>query len=154
LPGTGRCARVRLAALAPDQRSALADLLGLARLPGEPATVAVERASPHRSPATGLAGSLAYYGRMSAVPVGDARDHFSELVAEVERTHERVTVTRHGRPVAVLLSPEDLESLEETLNILSQPGALEEIRESAADVAAGRTVSIEEVRAEFGRSGE
>jgi len=92
--------------------------------------------------------------RMSAVPVGDARDHFSELIAEVERTHERVTVTRHGRPVAVLLSPEDLESLEETLDILSQPGALEEIRESAQDVAAGRMVSIEEVRAEFGRSGD
>lgn len=91
---------------------------------------------------------------MSAVPVGDARDHFSELIAEVERTHERVTVTRHGRPVAVLLSPEDLESLEETLDILSQPGALEEIRESAEDVAAGRTVSIEEVWAEFGRSRE
>ena len=91
---------------------------------------------------------------MSAVPVGDARDHFSELIAEVERTHERVTVTRHGRPVAVLLSPEDLESLEETLDILSQPGALEEIRESAQDVAAGRTVSIEEVRAEFGRRRE
>ncbi|MGH3782624.1 MAG: type II toxin-antitoxin system Phd/YefM family antitoxin [Pseudonocardiaceae bacterium] len=88
---------------------------------------------------------------MSAVPVGDARDHFSELSAEVERTHERVTVTRHGRPVAVLLSPEDLESLEETLDILSQPGALDEIRKSAQDVAAGRTVSIEEVRAEFGR---
>ncbi|MGH3512551.1 MAG: type II toxin-antitoxin system Phd/YefM family antitoxin [Pseudonocardiaceae bacterium] len=88
---------------------------------------------------------------MSAVPVGDARDHFSELIAEVERTHERVTVTRHGRAVAILLSPEDLESLEETLDILSQPGALDEIRKSAQDVAAGRTVSIEEVRAEFDR---
>ncbi|MGH3830614.1 MAG: type II toxin-antitoxin system Phd/YefM family antitoxin [Pseudonocardiaceae bacterium] len=87
---------------------------------------------------------------MSAIPVGDTQDHFSELIAEVERTHERVTVTRHGRPVAVLLSPEDLESLEETLDILSQPGALEEIRQAAADAAAGRTVSVEEVRAEFG----
>lgn len=64
-----------------------------------------------------------------------------------------MTVTRHGRPVAVLLSPEDLESLEETLGILSQPGALDEIRRSAADIAAGRTVSIEEVRAEFDQSG-
>lgn len=100
-----------------------------------------------------MAGSLAYYAHMSAVPVGDARDHFSELISEVERTHERVIVTRHGRPVAVLLSPEDLESLEETLDILSQPGALDEIRASAEDVAAGRTVSIEEARAEFCRRG-
>ncbi|MGH3803459.1 MAG: type II toxin-antitoxin system Phd/YefM family antitoxin [Pseudonocardiaceae bacterium] len=91
---------------------------------------------------------------MSVVPVGDARDHFSELISEVERTHERVTVTRHGRPVAVVLSPDDLESLEETLDILSQPGALAEIQESWEDIAAGRVVSIEEVRAEFGRSRE
>ena len=75
----------------------------------------------------------------------------SELITEVERTHERVTVTRHGRPVAVVLSPDDLESLEETLDILSQPGALAEIRDSADDIAAGRTVSIEDLRAEFGQ---
>ncbi len=75
----------------------------------------------------------------------------SELITEVERTHERVTVTRHGRPVAVVLSPDDLESLEETLDILSQPGALAEIRDSADDIAAGRTVSIEDIRAEFGQ---
>jgi len=88
---------------------------------------------------------------MSVMPVGDARDHLSELITEVERTHERVTVTRHGRPVAVVLSPDDLESLEETLDILSQPGALAEIRDSADDIAAGRTVSIEDLRAEFGQ---
>jgi len=86
---------------------------------------------------------------MSVMPVGDARDHFSELITEVERTHERVTVRRHGRPVAVVLSPDDLESLEETLDILSQPGALVEIRDSADDIAAGRTVGIEDIRAEF-----
>ena len=92
--------------------------------------------------------------RVNAMPVGDARDHFSELIVEVERTHRRVTVTRHGRPVAVLISPEDLGSLEETLDILSQPGALDEIRSSKADIAAGRTVSIEEVRAKFGQPSE
>ncbi len=91
---------------------------------------------------------------MSAIPVGDARDHFSELIAEVERTHERVTVTRHGRPVAVVLSPDDLESLEETLDILSQPDALAEIGDSAADIAAGRTVSMEDIRTEFGQPRE
>jgi antitoxin YefM len=101
-----------------------------------------------------LAGSLAYGSAMIVAPVGDARDHFSELIGEVERTHERVTVTRHGRPVAVVLSPDDLESLEETLGILSQPGALAEIQESAEGIAAGRLVSIEEIRAEFGRPDE
>ena len=87
---------------------------------------------------------------MSLVSVGDARDRFSELIADVERTHERVVVTRHGRPVAIMIAPGDLESLEETLDILSDPQALAEIRESAEDIVAGRTVTIDEIRAEFG----
>jgi prevent-host-death family protein len=88
---------------------------------------------------------------MSIVSVGDARDHFSELITEVERTHQRVTVTRHGKPVAVVLSPDDLESLEETLDILAQPGALSEIHEAEDDMAAGRTFSVDEVRAALDR---
>lgn len=87
---------------------------------------------------------------MTAVPVGEARDHLSELLGEVERTHERVNITRHGRPIAVLLSPDDLESLEETIEILSRPGALEAIREGEAEIASGQGVGLEEIRAEFG----
>lgn len=89
---------------------------------------------------------------MSVMPVGDARDHFSDMLGDVERTHERVTITRHGHAVAVVMSPEDLESIEETMDLLATPGALEEIRESAADIEAGRTVGIDEIRSEFGRS--
>ncbi|MGQ0779319.1 MAG: type II toxin-antitoxin system Phd/YefM family antitoxin [Pseudonocardiales bacterium] len=84
--------------------------------------------------------------------VGDARDRFSELIADVERTHERVVVTRHGRPVAVMIASGDLESLEETLDILSGPQALAEIRKSAEDIVAGRTMTIDDIRAEFSSS--
>lgn len=87
---------------------------------------------------------------MTAVPVGEARDHLSELLGEVERTHERVTITRHGRPIAVVLSPEDLESLEETIDILSTPGALTAIREGDAELARDERISLDDVRAEFG----
>jgi len=48
-------------------------------------------------------------------------------------------ITKHGRPAAVLLSVEDLESLEETLEILSNQGLLADIREAEADIAQGRT---------------
>lgn len=73
---------------------------------------------------------------MTAVPLRDVRNHFSETVDRVELHHERITVTRNGRPVAVLLSPEDLAALEETIDVLSDPEALADIR--AADVAYGR----------------
>jgi len=89
---------------------------------------------------------------MSAVPLGEARDRLSEFVAEVERTHERVTITRHGHPAAVLISVDDLASIEETLEILGTPGALQAIREGQSDAAAGRFADNDEVKAGFGVS--
>ncbi len=72
----------------------------------------------------------------------EVRDHFSEVVDRVQREHERVTVTRNGRVAAVILSPQDLAELEETLDVLSDPEALADIREADAayrtgDVARG-----------------
>lgn len=70
---------------------------------------------------------------MSAEPLRDVRNHFSEVIDRVEHHHERITVTRNGRPVAVLISPQDLAALEDTLDVLSDAEALADIRE--ADVA-------------------
>ncbi len=73
------------------------------------------------------------------VSIADAKDHLSEVVDRLEREHGRVVITKHGRPAVVMLSLEDLESLEETLDILSNPGLVAEIHEAQAEVAAGRT---------------
>jgi len=77
---------------------------------------------------------------MSTEPLRDVRNHFSEVIDRVEQQHERVTVTRNGRPVAVLLSPDDLASLEETLDVLSDPEALADIREADAAYAHGDVI--------------
>lgn len=77
---------------------------------------------------------------MTAEPLREVRDHFSEVVDRVERHHERVTVTRNGKPVAVLISPADLAELEETLDALSDPEALADIREADAAYASGDVV--------------
>lgn len=74
---------------------------------------------------------------MSAQPLREVRDHFSDIVDRVALHHERVTVTRNGRPVAVLISPADLSALEETLDVLSDPQAMADIREADAAYAAG-----------------
>ena len=80
-------------------------------------------------------------------PLRAVRDHLSELVDRVEQHHERVTITRNGREVAVLLSAEDLAQLEETLSVLSDPEALADIREADAAYARGDVVrGIEAVR--------
>jgi antitoxin YefM len=64
------------------------------------------------------------------LPLSSVKSHLSELVDRVEDQHDRVVVTRNGKPAAVLISPDDLESLEETLAILSDPVVMEQIRES------------------------
>lgn len=84
---------------------------------------------------------------MTAEPLREVRNHFSDVVDRVERHHERVTVTRNGRPVAVLISPADLAELEETLDVLSDPEALAGIREADAAYASGDVVrGVEAVR--------
>lgn len=67
----------------------------------------------------------------------DVKNHLSEVVDQVEREHDRVVITKHGRPAAVVLSVDDLASLEETLDIAGRPALIKQIRASLADLAAG-----------------
>jgi prevent-host-death family protein len=83
------------------------------------------------------------------VPLGEARDRLSELVTEVSRTHHRITITRHGHPDAVLISPDDLAALEETVDILSHPEVADGLREGIEDAAAGRFADTEAIRAKY-----
>lgn len=82
---------------------------------------------------------------MEQLSLADARNRLSELVSEVEKTHARVTITKHGHPAAVLISPEDLAAIEETLDILSDPQALVAIREAEAQLARGEFTTGEEM---------
>jgi prevent-host-death family protein len=79
------------------------------------------------------------------MPLADVKAHLSELVSRVYGQHERVTVTVHGRPSAVLVSVEDLESLEETIAILSDGDAVAALLASEAELARGETVSQAEL---------
>jgi antitoxin YefM len=82
---------------------------------------------------------------MTTLPLGEVKAHLSELVGRVHDHHERVTVTVHGRASAVLLAVEDLEQLEETLAILSDPATMRRLAESDAELARGEAVSAEEL---------
>lgn len=85
---------------------------------------------------------------MGTESLRQVRDHLSEVVHRVEHEHERVTLTRNGRPAAVLISPDDLAQLEETLEVLGDPRALAEIREADAAYARGDvTRGVDAVRA-------
>ncbi len=81
--------------------------------------------------------------------LADVKAHLSEIVDLVENQHERVVITRRGRPAAVIMSTSDLASLEETLDILATPGALDEIRAAEAEIDAGEFLTAAELRAKY-----
>lgn len=87
---------------------------------------------------------------MRTVALSDAKDRLSALVEEASATHEIIRITRHGHSAAVLMSEDDLDSLHETLHVLSQPGALEELRQADADAAAGDVITGDELRRRYG----
>ena len=86
---------------------------------------------------------------MQTVSVSEAKDKLSTLVEGVESTHDAVIITRHGKPAAVLISPDDLDSLQETLAWLSDPDHAAELAEAKSDLANGRMLSLDEVRAQL-----
>ena len=73
----------------------------------------------------------------TSLSLAEVKAHLSELVGRVHGHHERITVTVHGKPSAVLLAPEDLDSLEETIVLLSDPEAMRRLIASDRQLDAG-----------------
>jgi antitoxin YefM len=83
---------------------------------------------------------------MTMVPLSEAKARLSELADEVYRTHDRVQVTRNGREFVVLMSAEDLESLEATIELLADPAAQAEIAEAEAAIDRGDVTTLDQMR--------
>ena len=82
---------------------------------------------------------------MTTLPLSEVKARLSEIAEEVDRTHERVHVTRNGREYVVLISAEDLESLEATIELLSDEAAMVRVREAQAAVEAGDVTTADEM---------
>lgn len=87
----------------------------------------------------------------SHVPLAEVKSHLSELISRVSTHHERVTITVHGRPSAVLLAVDDLESLEETVAILSDTDAMRQLVAAESEIASGEGESAEQLAAAMQR---
>lgn len=85
----------------------------------------------------------------AAMALRDVKNRLSEVVDQVEREHDRVVITRHGKPAAVVMSTDDLESLEETLHVVSRPKLITQVRDSLAELTSGEVevLSKEEILA-------
>ena len=80
------------------------------------------------------------------LPISEVKARLPELVTGVEEREEQVVVTRNGRPAAMLVSYAEYEGLKETLDVLSDPELMKQIRQSLASIAAGeKWLTFEEV---------
>lgn len=82
---------------------------------------------------------------METIPLASAKAKLSEVVDRVEREQDRVTITRNGRPVAMIVSLDDIEGLEETLAILSDKRLMRKIRAGIAAAEKGETVRLQDI---------
>ncbi|HEY2507580.1 MAG TPA: type II toxin-antitoxin system Phd/YefM family antitoxin [Streptosporangiaceae bacterium] len=86
---------------------------------------------------------------MNTVPITEAKARIAELADRVARQHDRFTITRNGRADVMLISVAEYESMQETLDILSDDEALADLRQSREDFGAGDTFEASQVHAEF-----
>ena len=71
------------------------------------------------------------------MPLAELKNRLSEVVDRLEREHGRVVITKHGRPAAVVLSIDDLDSLEETLDVMGNRAVLDDIQEALVELQTG-----------------
>lgn len=84
---------------------------------------------------------------MSTLPLSEAKARLSELAEEVATTHTRLQITKNGRDYVVLLAAEDLESIEATIELLSDPDAQDRVASSEKDIAEGNVLDENAMRA-------
>ena len=83
------------------------------------------------------------------LPLAQVKSKFSEMVDRVEHTHDRIVVTRNGRPAAVMISPEELASIEDTLDLLSDPAVIGELEEARQADRRGDYITSDDLRSHY-----
>jgi antitoxin YefM len=84
---------------------------------------------------------------MTILPLNDVKTRFSAIADEVAATHDRVIVTRNGRPHVMVIAVDDFESLQMTRELLAEPGAVRDILAADREIAAGDYHTLDELRA-------
>lgn len=75
---------------------------------------------------------------MKTLPLTEAKNRFSRIVDAVADRDERIMITRNGKPVALMLNPGEFDRLLATLDILSDPNMMAQIRRSERAFRTGR----------------
>jgi len=86
----------------------------------------------------------------TTMSISEARDQLTRLSDELAQSHEAVTVTRRNEPVLAILPWDLYEVIMETLEVMSDVDLMAALRQSVEDIAAGRTLSLDELERDLG----
>ena len=84
------------------------------------------------------------------VTLKELRPRLPKIINEVDRKMDRFIITRRGKPVALLMSVDDYESVLETLDILGNAKLVKKIKKAREDVKKGRSTALELIEKELG----
>ena len=83
---------------------------------------------------------------MKVLPLSEVKMKLSQMVEEVASLDEEITITRHGKPVAIIVSPDEFDSWQETLAIRADAELMAEIRRGLEDIRKKRKLyTLEEL---------
>lgn len=83
------------------------------------------------------------------LPVTEVREKLTELVDEVNDKFEQIEITKNGKPRAVIMSAEEFDGWKETLEVMSDPKLMRDIKQAEKDFKEGKTIPWEEVKKEL-----
>lgn len=78
------------------------------------------------------------------------RPRLPKIIDDIDSKMDRFVITRRGRPVALMMSIDDYESLLETLDVLSNKGLMKRIKQAEADIRKGNVKSLKKIEKELG----
>jgi len=90
----------------------------------------------------------------TTISISEARKKIFDIAEEVQKPGIYYTFTEKGRPKAVVMSYEEFDSLMETLEIMSNPKIMKDIRQAEAEYKLGKYVTLDELKKELGYGNE
>ena len=85
-----------------------------------------------------------------SVTLKSLRPKLPKIIDEIDSKMDRFIITKRGKPVALMMSIDDYESLLETLDVLSDTRLMKKIKQAEADVKAGKIESLDRIEKELG----
>lgn len=84
---------------------------------------------------------------MRTLSLSEAKMKLSGLIEAVSSTDQEILITKNGSPAAVLISPNEFESMKETIAVRSDSSLMREIKAGAAALRnkKARIYSLEEL---------